>query len=255
MGEWEGAPVDYWRGAWDIPELLVFREVRSTNDIVRARALAGSPAGATAIADHQSAGRGRLGRAWVAPAGQALLLSVLFRPASDGPPEAAGAIPIRVGLALAAALHETTGVRVAIKWPNDVLADGGKLAGILCEAAAGFVVVGIGVNVHQQRPDFPSELGEAATSVRLLTGAGCSRADLAGAIVACLRPWFQAPGRPLDPSELSQFAALDALAGSPITIDHERAGTAAGIDPRGALIVVGPRGRRTHHAGTVRRIT
>jgi len=251
--DWEGAPVEHWRETWHIPELQVFRRTGSTNEVVKAAALRGSPAGSTAIADHQSAGRGRLGRAWVAAEGRALLLSVLFRPAPGGLAEAAGALPLRVGLAVADALRQLTVIEASIKWPNDVIANGGKLAGILCEAASSCVVVGIGVNVLQQREDFPPELRDTATSVRLATGSTCSRARLAGAILDGLRPWFNHPHAPLDWSELQRFASLDALAGSRVSIDQVVAGTATGIDSLGALIVAGPGGPRAFHAGTVRR--
>jgi len=250
---WEGAVAGYWRSAWRIPELYIFQRTRSTNDVISRAGRAGAGAGTTAIADHQSEGRGRLGRTWIAPPGSALLLSVLLRPGSGSQQAAAGALPLRVGMALARALRVSAGITCMLKWPNDVLAGGAKLAGVLCEASADFVVAGVGVNVLQQAADFPPQLDPPATSVRLAGGSHGSRARLAGAILDELRPLFTRPHTPLGAAELDAFAALDALAGCRITIDGELAGTAAGIDPRGALLVSGPDGTRTCHAGTVRR--
>lgn len=229
--------------------------VHSTNDVLRRRGLAGAPAGATAIAEHQTGGRGRLGRPWVAPPGQGLLISVLLRPGEAGQAAAAGALPLRVGLAVVRALQEAAGIRTCIKWPNDVLAGGRKLAGILCEAAGDFVVAGIGINVHQLAGDFPPALRARATSLRIETGNPGDRPRLAGTLLRELAPLFAAPHRPLEPAELAEFAALDALAGHPVAVDDVVAGTAAGVDPLGALLISGPAGLRTCHGGTVRRVS
>jgi BirA family transcriptional regulator, biotin operon repressor / biotin---[acetyl-CoA-carboxylase] ligase len=141
-----------WGGAWDIHRL---REVDSTNTYVRDRARHGDPAGLVAVADHQTAGRGRLDRRWESPPGANLLASVLLRPDIDGRDVhlCAGA----VALAAADACREVAGVEPVLKWPNDLLLEGAKLAGVLAEAEfAGSsltaVVVGIGINVAWPGP-------------------------------------------------------------------------------------------------------
>ncbi len=141
-----------WAGAWDIHRLL---EVESTNTWVRDRARHGAPAGLVAVADHQTAGRGRLDRRWESPPGANLLASVLLRPQLDGSDLhlCAGA----VALAGADACRELAGVEPVLKWPNDLLLEGAKLAGVLAEAEfAGStltaVVVGIGINVAWPGP-------------------------------------------------------------------------------------------------------
>jgi BirA family biotin operon repressor/biotin-[acetyl-CoA-carboxylase] ligase len=250
--QWEEAPPESWRQAWRLPELHIFQQASSTNDVIRRAALAGAPAGTTAIADFQTGGRGRLGRPWVAPAGAGLLLSVLCRPDPGGSAEAAGALPIRVGLAVARALRSAANITIALKWPNDILAEGAKLGGILCEAAGDFVVAGIGINVHQQAADFPPEVRSEATSLRLVTGLPCSRARVAGEILQELRRLFQHRHEPLETSELLCFAAADALAGRRVAVDGQLAGVAAGIDRLGGLLVQAPGGSRVIHAGTVR---
>jgi BirA family biotin operon repressor/biotin-[acetyl-CoA-carboxylase] ligase len=124
---------------------------RSTQDIVLHAARSGAPEGLCCLADEQTAGRGRQGRAWSAPAGTALLVSVLLRRS----PAVASGIPFAAGLAVVDALAMTSGVSAGLKWPNDVLARGRKLAGILCEVAPGAapdgqvaIALGLGVNLR-----------------------------------------------------------------------------------------------------------
>ena len=128
---------------------LHLRATTSTNDRARALAIAGAPHGALVTAGEQSAGRGRQGRTWVAPPGRALLLSLLLR--SYDP-----LLPLRGGLAVA----DLAGDAARVKWPNDVLVDGGKLAGVLVEARpqSGWAVLGIGVNVAVELASLPSDL-------------------------------------------------------------------------------------------------
>jgi len=158
--------------AWSDPRLAGtrfadvrwFEVVDSTNRYLLERAAEGAPEGVVAVADEQTAGRGRLGRAWVAPAGSALLVSVLLRPALRA--EQTHLVTLAAGLAALDAVDALTPVRAGLKWPNDVVVDDRKLAGILAEAdGAGAVVVGMGCNV---RPEvLPAELGETATAVRV----------------------------------------------------------------------------------------
>ncbi|MDP9336594.1 MAG: biotin--[acetyl-CoA-carboxylase] ligase [Actinomycetota bacterium] len=155
---------------WSDPDLAStrFRDVRwferidSTNRYLLQCASEGSSEGVVAVADEQTAGRGRLGRAWVAPAGSALLASVLLRPAL--PVERTHLVTLAAGLAALDAIDALTTVRAGLKWPNDVVVDDRKLAGILAEAdGAGAVVVGMGCNV--QPAALPVELYDSATAV------------------------------------------------------------------------------------------
>ena len=127
--------------------------------------------GALVVADHQSAGRGRLGRSWEAPAGTALLCSLLLKP----PPERnAPELSLVAGIAVADTLERMLGLSVQIKWPNDVMLRRGKVAGCLAEARDEAVVLGIGVNVNQTREQLPPTAG----SLRTLTGRECDREEL-----------------------------------------------------------------------------
>lgn len=139
------------------------------------------PEGATVATDLQTQGRGRLGRTWEAPAGRALLFSVLLRPA---PPMVLWPeLSLVAGEAVARALHAETGVAAALSHPNDVVVEGRKLAGILPEASPGRVVLGIGVNANQAAEELPPETPQPPTSLRLETGHEWPRAPLLAAIL------------------------------------------------------------------------
>jgi BirA family biotin operon repressor/biotin-[acetyl-CoA-carboxylase] ligase len=141
----------------------------------------GEAEGATVAADLQTHGRGRLGRIWEAPAGQALLFSVLLRPT---PPMVLWPeLSLIAGQAVAEALRAESGVQAELGHPNDVLAGGRKLAGILPEAGSGRVVLGIGINVNQTAGELPTESAKPPTSVRLETGREWPRAPLLTAVL------------------------------------------------------------------------
>jgi len=142
---------------------------------------ADDPEGAVAVAEEQSEGRGRLGRSWHAPAGTSILVSILLRPAIDPPrlPE----LSLVAGGAVAEAIAETTGLDPAIKFPNDVLLGGKKVAGILAESSEGRVVLGIGVNANQTAEQLPGDAAIEPTSLRLATGREIDRLELLAAIL------------------------------------------------------------------------
>ena len=246
---WEGATAEEWRRRWALPELLIFDVIGSTNDALDRPVAEGAAAGTVALADHQTAGRGRMGRSWSAPPGRALLLSVLLRPAPSADP-AIGALPLRIGLAAAGAIEHAAGTRVRIKWPNDLVAlDGSKLGGILCESRTpGVVVAGLGINVNQA----PDELPAGASSLRILAGGEVSRAGVAGALLRALAPLFVAPANALRDVERAALAERDHLRGRPVTLDGRAAGIAEDVAPDGSLIIRGDAGPFVIHAGTVR---
>ena len=134
------------------------------------------PEGALVVADHQTAGRGRLGRRWEAPPGKALLFSILLRP----PPERnVPQLSLVAGVAVADALERTLGLSVQLKWPNDVMLRRRKVAGCLAEVRDGVVVLGIGLNVNQTREELPEHAG----SVLTLTGRELDRETLLSALL------------------------------------------------------------------------
>jgi BirA family biotin operon repressor/biotin-[acetyl-CoA-carboxylase] ligase len=170
--------------------LRAYASVTSTQAVARAWSATGAPHGAVVLADHQSAGRGRQGRRWTAPPGTALLFSMVLHPAL--PLARWPEIPLAAGCAVAEGLEAVALVSTKLKWPNDVLVDGWKLAGILAEgvaAPAPRVVLGVGVNVSQRDVDWPGDLAGRARSLAGL-GRAVSREDLLRAILGRLDAWY-----------------------------------------------------------------
>ena len=163
-------------------QLLVVEETTSTNDEAERLALKEAPEGLVVLAEIQTRGRGRLGRTWHGRSGKSLLLSVLLRPAwrvAELP-----RLTIMGAVAVCRAVERLAAIRPAIKWPNDVMVEGRKLAGILTEMRAEsyrvrYVVLGIGVNVNQEAAEFPTELTGRCESLRNLTGRTWNRAEVA----------------------------------------------------------------------------
>jgi BirA family transcriptional regulator, biotin operon repressor / biotin---[acetyl-CoA-carboxylase] ligase len=195
------------------PRLHV-REIGSTNERARMLAATGAPHGTLVTAGVQTAGRGRQGRTWVAPPGRALLLSLVLRKTDP-------LLPLRAGLAVA----ELAGPAARVKWPNDVLVNGRKVAGVLVEGRPqeGWAVVGIGVNVALR----PDELVDGAGTLGRTPGA------LEAALAELLDALTRRLAEPAD-STLIALRERDALLGRPVAWGSG-AGTAAGIDPRGGL--------------------
>jgi BirA family biotin operon repressor/biotin-[acetyl-CoA-carboxylase] ligase len=213
----------------------------STNDDAKIAASTGAPDGAAFLAEMQTAGRGRGGHTWHSPASENLYLSVVVRPRV--PAASIASITLAIGVAVADVLAARVGDRatVAVKWPNDVLADGRKLAGVLVEgqlrgAEVSSLIVGLGVNVHAT--EFPPELAARATSLALLGVAdrGRDRSALAAELILAI----DAATRRFEQHRLagfaSAFARRDALVGQTVEIAGVR-GTAVGIDGEGRLLV------------------
>ena len=157
----------------------------------------GTADGVVIFAEHQSAGRGRLGRSWQAPRGASILLSVILEEAA--PPGFGGVLGLLAGIAVHDAVVGVTDVRPRLKWPNDVLVGGRKLAGVLIESrqgpgAARTYVVGIGINCLQHRGHFPPELAEKATSLELASAHPIDRSAVAGAVLDALNGWLAKVG-------------------------------------------------------------
>jgi BirA family biotin operon repressor/biotin-[acetyl-CoA-carboxylase] ligase len=149
-----------------------------------------APEGAVAVADEQTEGRGRLGRAWVAPAGTSVLASISLRPAV--PPAYLPELSLVAGRACAQAIEEVAGVAAEVKHPNDVLVNGRKVAGILSEAREGRVVLGLGINVSQGEGEFPERADYPASSLLLETGRDVDRAELLAAFLDHLEREYDA---------------------------------------------------------------
>ncbi|AKT41868.1 biotin--[acetyl-CoA-carboxylase] ligase [Chondromyces crocatus] len=222
--------------------LTLLAQTGSTSDDARQAAARGAPQGATFLADEQTSGRGRGGHRWHSPPGENLYLSVVLRPRV--PPTAAAPISLVCGLAVATlveralAPREDTAAHVAVKWPNDVLVNGRKIAGILVEGqirgdTLQSLVVGIGLNVSAQR--FPDELAARATSLALL-GAQRSREELAAELLALLGHSVDRFAREGLRAFADELAQRDWLRGRNVAIG-DLSGTACGIDTEGHLLI------------------
>jgi len=227
-------------------------ETGSTNaDLLRA-ASEGAPEGLVLIADHQSAGRGRLDRSWVAPAGSSLLVSLLLRPVLD--PEHLFLITAATGVASAEAAAQVAGVRCGLKWPNDLVAlDPGavdrKLSGVLAESlvidgGVAALVVGMGLNVNWPE-QLPEELAGTAIALNHLAGHPVDREDLLVAWLRRLDHWLDVIGDGTDPQGREQL--LDAVRARSATLGRRvrvematstREGEAVSIDEQGRLHVM-----------------
>jgi BirA family transcriptional regulator, biotin operon repressor / biotin---[acetyl-CoA-carboxylase] ligase len=167
-------------------DIRVFQETTSTNDVIEKLARDGVKEGVVVFAESQSKGRGRLGRKWMSPARKGLWFSVLLRPKLR--PQETTQLTVASATALRRAIQAQTGLKPEIKWPNDILVGGRKVAGILTEMNAEldqvkYVILGIGVDVNLGQSDFPSELRQTATSLKAECGKPLSRAGLAVAIL------------------------------------------------------------------------
>jgi BirA family biotin operon repressor/biotin-[acetyl-CoA-carboxylase] ligase len=210
-----------------------FRLTDSTNARARELAEAGASGGTVVTAEEQTAGRGRQGRSWVAPAGKALLYSAILSPLD----ERHLMLPLAVPLAVCEAAEELEpGVECRIKWPNDVWVERRKLAGVLIEARPqnGWAVIGVGMNLAVEPGDFPPELRETATSL-----SGVPADDACRCLDRALARWAEADAA----SVLAAWAERDALKGSEIAWEGG-SGVADGVDDRGCLLVALPDGGR-----------
>lgn len=218
-------------------DLRVVDETGSTNADLAAAAARGAPEGRVLVAERQTAGRGRLDRAWRSPAGAGLTFSVLLRP--PVPVARWGWLPLLTGVALVAALREHAGVQAGLKWPNDVLVHGRKLAGVLSEAHGGAVVLGVGLNVSTRREELPDA---GATSLALEGAATTDRPTLLKAALRVLTRAYA--GWLADPAALPPaYRSVCVTLGRPVLVELPGGarlhGTADDVDDAGRLVVDG----------------
>lgn len=220
---------------WPLPEIL--DTTPSTMIEVERRAADAAPEGTVVVAEEQTAGRGRRGRAWESSARAGLWWSLLLRP--PVPPDRLGWLPLVVGVGVARGVRSAAGVDVSLKWPNDVLIADGKLAGILAERLAdGSVVVGVGINVDHDQ----SELPEGGASLRT---AGCAvdrtalLMEVLTAVAGTYRQWIAG----VDMRDA--YVALSATIGREVRADlgdRVLVGTARGLGSSGELVIIDAEG-------------
>jgi len=191
------------------------------------------PEGAVAVANEQTAGRGRMGRRWEAPAGSSILVSLLLRP----PPERRAAeLTLVAGVATAVVVENATGLAAQIKWPNDVMLARRKVAGGLAELKDGAVVLGIGLNVNQGPDELPSDTKTIPGSLRSVTGREYERAPILADLLLELELRYDAWREGGLDALYDDLGARDFLRGRRVTVDGV-AGTAQMIARDGQLVV------------------
>jgi BirA family biotin operon repressor/biotin-[acetyl-CoA-carboxylase] ligase len=219
----------------------VFESIGSTLDVAHERAAAGAAAGTLILADAQTAGRGRQGRAWSSESGAGIWLTLIERPTDRS---SLDVLSLRVGLGIVHALEPLLGEPLRLKWPNDVYRGRGKLAGVLVEARwrgadPDWVAIGVGLNVR-----VPIDQPRAAG----LDSAGVSRNEALYAILPALRKAARAAG-PLDEDELEEFDERDLARGRRVSQPVE--GLVEGINAAGALLVLTAEGMTAIQAGSL----
>jgi BirA family biotin operon repressor/biotin-[acetyl-CoA-carboxylase] ligase len=230
----------------------VFDEAPSTNAIAAERARAGAPEGLVIVADHQTAGRGRLDRSWETPRGRAVTFSMLLRPTA--PTRSWPWLPLLTGYAVDKALR-ARGLDAGVKWPNDVLVGERKIAGILVERleteAGPAAVVGVGLNTSIREDELPVP---QATSLAIETGQDPDRTEVIFELLSSIRETYDAwqAGGDLNGMRLAEsYTKACVTVGQDVRVDLPDGtvleGRATGIDPSGQLVVATPHGE--HHVG------
>ncbi|MBU8784858.1 MULTISPECIES: biotin--[acetyl-CoA-carboxylase] ligase [Bacillus] len=225
-------------------QTIYFQDVvSSTQKVAHELANNGAPEGTIVVADKQTEGRGRMSRAWHSPEGNGIWMSLILRP--EIPVQKTPQLTLLTAVAIVQAIEEQTGIAAEIKWPNDILINGKKAVGILTELQAEAdqvhsVIVGTGINVNQLADDFPSELKETATSLRLASGEKIDRAALIQTILLTFekryREYITHGFRPIkllwESYALTLYRELTAR-----TLSGTFRGKALGIDDEGVLLL------------------
>ena len=222
-------------------EIVHLTETASTNTLAMDLAHKGAADGTVVIAETQTGGKGRLGRAWTSPRGN-LYLSVILRPAV--PVHKAPLITLMGAVAVAAAIRENLGIPAGIKWPNDILIDGKKIAGLLTEMSAEpdrirHIVLGIGVNVNMDVRELAPDVRKTATTLAAVTGTRVDRTALARTLLAGLEKWYQRFLKN-EADVLDAWKELNVTLGNRVAVSGAGTmleGLARGIDAEGRLII------------------
>jgi BirA family biotin operon repressor/biotin-[acetyl-CoA-carboxylase] ligase len=228
-------------------DIQVFEQTTSTNDVVEKLARDGVKEGVVVFAESQTKGRGRLGRVWQSPTRKGLWFSLLLRPKLR--PQETTQLTVIAATALRRAVKTVTNLNADIKWPNDLLIGGKKVAGILTELSAEldrvrYIIIGIGVDVNQAAGEFPEELRKIATSLKIEAGEEVCRAELATEILRELDRDYARIGAGKFPEVADEWEAACVTMGKNVTVhtgDRKFRGRAESLDDDGALLV------RTEH--------
>ena len=236
-------------------KIYTFETIDSTNNCAKVVAGVGAQEGTVVIAEEQTAGRGRLGRLWHSNPHENLTFSIVLRPRIGN--EGFNLLPLYAAVAVAEAIERITQLRVECKWPNDLIIDKKKVAGILIEGsfkdnASEYVILGIGINVNQQT--FPNDLMQKATSLSLATNKEIDRAELFREVLRSLERHYQTIRSSAFPSILSAWLLRSSLIDKPISISQHGtliSGIVRGLNSDGGLIIQTNESTQTVFAGDV----
>lgn len=228
---------------WGKEFLYTFDEVDSTNELAKSYALAGKPEGTVVVAEKQLKGKGRLGRTWVSPKGQGIWVSVVIRP--NILPHKAPQITFALAVGMVRAIFKASGIKAQIKWPNDILINGRKVAGILTELSAeiervNYIVFGIGLNVNQNFNNFPEELRNKAISLKIASGQLLPRVEVLKAMLEELEKVYNEYLKFGFDYILEEWKLKSNTLGKEVQIlmsDSTLEGTAIDVDKDGFLII------------------
>lgn len=250
IAEWEGESLEALQARWGRDSVYLYGKIDSTNEAARDLAEDGAPSGTLVLCREQTAGRGRAGHVWHSPRDAGVYLSMVIRPADLSHP---AMISILAGLGVTERLDARfKGLNPGLKWPNDLVAAGLKLGGVLAEAAWSearprFLVVGVGINVRPLGAAAPSQLVGRATAIDSVVGRRTSLVDVADCVVQGLEAWLLEPPAALDGSLLRTVDRYDWLRDRRVRLtmpgaDDSQMGTCVGIAPDGALLFRPDRG-------------
>ncbi len=227
----------------NIGAVIHWRETcTSTNEVAKTLAQQGAPEGTVVIAEEQTQGKGTKGRSWFSPRSRGLYASIILRP----PVADISLLPLVAGVAAAEAVRSSVGLEVGLKWPNDVVWNGQKIGGILCESEVvgeqtSFIVLGIGLNISQRRKDFPAGIRPLATSLRMVLKRDVDRERLEQSLFERLGWWY---GKFISGETEEVLRAFEAKLIFPIgkvivvrTDKETLAGTFRGLDSRARMIL------------------
>jgi len=230
-------------------KVFYYDRVSSTNDLARELARKGAGDGSLVVAEEQTGGKGRLGRGWFSPAYKGIWFSLILYPPVN--PFDASQITMLAAVALASAIRDVTGVAAGIKWPNDLLVNGRKICGILTELSAemdriNHLVVGVGINANLDPEDFPGEVWNTATSLKIEAGRPISRVGLLQAALAEFEKWYTVWLTGGFAPVLAKWKEMSVSLHCPVrihTLNKAWDGWAEDVDEDGALLLRLPDGK------------
>lgn len=231
--------------------IVYFNEINSTNIKAKELAAMGTPEGTLVVAEKQTNGRGRRGRSWFSPSGDGIYASLILRPAMS--PIELPRITLMTAVAVSEALLSLTRLKIRIKWPNDILVNGKKIAGILTEISTemdevDYIIVGLGLNVNTPYESFPEDIRETATSILIETGKQFSRAPIIREYLRWYEKYYEIFKKRGFESIMQRWKQLADIAGERIMVDvlgEKFIGEVLDVDNDGVLLLMDSEGK-TH---------